>query len=124
MIRHGIPDFPKGHLDSQEQPHEAALREVSEETGLNRLEIFATAPETWHAYQQSGIWHLKRTRWFLMSTRNDYDLKPQLEEGITELVWAGSNDIEGYLAATYRSLREILKPVIDEFLIAGTYSKL
>lgn len=120
MIRHGIPDFPKGHLDPGESFAEGALREVSEETGIKNLIILDEAPETWHAYRQDGLWHLKRTQWFLMSACDGQLLLPQTEEGITELIWAGQEQIETYLNRTYRSLKEVLSPVILAHLASAT----
>ncbi len=112
MIRHGIPDFPKGHLNHGESFSEAALREVSEETGLMDLIIQKEAAETWHAYRQDGRWHLKQTIWFMMSAGENQSLVPQQEEGITELKWVEAQEIEKYLSSTYRSIREVLGPVI------------
>lgn len=120
MIRHGIPDFPKGHLDRGESFAEGALREVSEETGIKNLIILDEAPETWHAYKQDKGWHLKRTQWFLMSAEDGQPLLPQTEEGITELIWAGPEQIETYLNRTYRSLKEVLTPVILTHLASAT----
>lgn len=120
MFRHGIPDFPKGHLDPGESFAEGALREVSEETGIKNLTILDEAPETWHAYRQDGLWHLKRTQWFLMSAGDGQALLPQTEEGITELIWARPEEIEIYLNRTYRSLKEMLTPVILSHLASAT----
>ena len=39
IVRKGIPDLPKGHVEQGETPEEAALREVEEETGIGNLKI-------------------------------------------------------------------------------------
>lgn len=44
--------FPGGHVDPGEAPHEAALREVLEETGVRARII---APET--VYVADAVWH-------------------------------------------------------------------
>ena len=51
IIRHGIPDLPKGHIERGETPEVAALREVEEETGIGKLHIVKELPSTWHCYQ-------------------------------------------------------------------------
>ncbi|HMM10636.1 MAG TPA: NUDIX domain-containing protein [Bacteroidales bacterium] len=119
MIRHGIPDFPKGHLDKDETCETAALREVTEETGLTALHIVAQAPETWHAYRQNDRWCLKRTQWFIMKVKGNQLLRPQIEEGITELFWTEHSDLETYLKNTYRSLCDTLGPTIMAYALSG-----
>lgn len=116
IIRHGIPDLPKGHLDEGEMHAEAALREVNEETGIHGLTILGEAPESWHAYFQYGIWHLKRTRWFFMLASYRAQGIPQKAEGITNLLWVSREQIDQLFAQSYRSLREILLPAVQQLL--------
>lgn len=120
LIRHGIPDLPKGHLDQGENHAEAALREVGEETGLSDLHILEQAPETWHAYHHDNCWHLKRTQWFIMKVFDAQHLKPQTEEGITELLWLEGRDLPDVRGKTYRSLAETLWPTIEKYIAKGT----
>lgn len=55
--------FPKGHLERGEQPEDAAVREVREETGL---EIRILGPIGWTRYEFGGSReHRKRVEWFL-----------------------------------------------------------
>ena len=108
IVRHGIPDLPKGHIEQGETPEAAALREVEEETGVGNLQIVKELPSTWHCYLEHEVWTLKRTYWYLMSTSETIQPKPQTEEGITEIKLIGNEAFEGFLNNTFRSIREIL----------------
>ncbi len=108
IVRHGIPDLPKGHIEQGETPEAAALREVEEETGVGNLQIVKELPSTWHCYLEHEVWTLKRTYWYLMSTSETIQPKPQTEEGITEIKLIGNEAFEGFLNNTFRSISEIL----------------
>ena len=108
IVRKGIPDLPKGHIEKGESPEEAALREVEEETGIGKLRIVNELPSTWHCYFEDDVWKLKRTCWYLMETVNDIAPKPQTEEGISEIKLVGNEEIDSFLRDTFRSISEIL----------------
>ena len=108
IVRHGIPDLPKGHIEKGEMPEQAALREVEEETGIGSLQIVKELPSTWHCYIEHEIWTLKRTYWYLMGTTETIQPKPQTEEGITEIKLVGNEEVETFLKNTFRSISEIL----------------
>ena len=108
IIRKGIPDLPKGHIEKGETPEAAALREVEEETGIGNLQIIKELPSSWHCYFEHEAWSLKRTYWYLMSTTEAIQPKPQTEEGITEIKLIGNEKIEWFMKNTYRSISEIL----------------
>ncbi len=108
IVRKGIPDLPKGHIEQGETPEAAALREVEEETGIGKLHIINELPSTWHCYLEHDEWTLKRTYWYLMSTDEAILPKPQTEEGITEIKLIGNEEIEDFLKNTFRSISEIL----------------
>ena len=108
IVRHGIPDLPKGHIEKGETPETAALREVEEETGVRKLQIVKELPSTWHCYQEGDEWHLKRTYWYLLTTLEAIEPKPQTEEGISEIKLIGSVEVESFLKETFRSISEIL----------------
>ena len=109
IMRKGIPDLPKGHIEQGETPEVAALREVEEETGIGKLHIVNELPSTWHCYLEHEEWTLKRTYWYLMSTDEAIQPKPQTEEGITEIKLIGNEEIEAFLKNTFRSISEILE---------------
>ncbi len=108
IVRKGIPDLPKGHIEKGETPEVAALREVEEETGIGKLHIIKELPSTWHCYLEHDEWTLKRTYWYLMESEEDIQPKPQTEEGITEIKLIGNEGIEDFLKNTFRSISEIL----------------
>ena len=108
IVRHGSPDLPKGHIEKGETPEAAALREVEEETGIANLQIVKALPSTWHCYLEHDQWTLKRTYWYLMSTTDTVQPKPQTEEGITEIKLIGNEEVEAFLKNTFRSISEIL----------------
>ena len=108
IVRKGIPDLPKGHIEQGETSENAALREVEEETGIGHLQIIKELPSTWHCYLEHDVWSLKRTYWYLMCTTETLQPKPQTEEGITEIKLIGNEEIEEFLKNTFRSSREIL----------------
>lgn len=108
IVRKGIPDLPKGHIEQGEEPEAAALREVEEETGIGKLHIVKELPSTWHCYFEHDEWTLKRTYWYLMESKETIQPKPQTEEGITEIKLVGNEEIEDFLKNTFRSISEIL----------------
>ena len=108
IVRHDIPDLPKGHIEKGETPEVAALREVEEETGIGKLHIIKELPSTWHCYLEHEEWKLKRTYWYLMESEETIQAKPQTEEGITEIKLIGNEEVEDFLKNTFRSISEIL----------------
>jgi len=108
IVRKGIPDLPKGHIEQGETPEVAAQREVEEETGIGKLHILNELPSTWHCYLEHDVWTLKRTYWYLMESEETIQPKPQTEEGITEIKLIGNEEIEDFLKNTFRSISEIL----------------
>ena len=116
IIRKGIPDLPKGHIEKGETPEVAALREVEEETGIGNLQIVKELPSSWHCYFEHDAWSLKRTYWYLMSTTETIQPNPQTEEGITEIKLIGNEDIEDFLKNTFRSISEILGKELHQII--------
>ncbi len=79
--------FPKGHLEEGEEPSSAALREVSEETGLASLELRAPIEVIdWNFRFRGRLIH-KTCHFFLIETP-DSRTAPQRAEGITACRWA------------------------------------
>lgn len=78
--------FPKGHLEENEEPEGAALREVEEETGLRDL-VLRDAIDTidWYFRFRRKLIH-KVCHFYLMETECS-ETMPQREEGITACSW-------------------------------------
>lgn len=109
--RFGKWDLPKGKMEKNELPGEAAVREVSEECGINGLEISGVLPSTYHTFKLEGNRILKKTWWFAMDYYGDLITKPQTEEGITEATWLVPSQFDVVLENTYRSIAELIEEV-------------
>jgi len=107
--------FPKGHLEEGEQPQDAAVREVEEETGLGELRVDG-AIETidWFFRFRGKLVH-KVCHFYLMRTRHART-SPQREEGITACRWARFEDATRLIS--YANARAVLVRA-HEMVIAG-----
>lgn len=109
ISRNGLWDLPKGHREAGEDILTTAVREVQEETGVDRLEPEELICVTDHCYLRDGIWHLKHTWWYHMRYDNPEDLTPQREEDITKAVWVARSSLPPYLKNTYPSIMEVFR---------------
>lgn len=116
--RNGIPDLPKGHIEKNESPDEAALREVREETALSNLSIIKQLPSTFHCYLLNSQWTLKKTSWFLMKSEDEFRPKPQEEEGILKVYLLNKDNVNEFLQKTYSSIRLSLENEILSILMS------
>ncbi|MBO5854423.1 MAG: NUDIX domain-containing protein [Bacteroidales bacterium] len=116
--RNGIPDLPKGHIEKNESPDEAALREVREETALSNLSIIKQLPSTFHCYLLNNQWTLKKTSWFLMKSDDEFKPKPQEEEGISKVYLLNKDNVNEFLQKTYSSIRLSLENEILDVVMA------
>jgi ADP-ribose pyrophosphatase YjhB (NUDIX family) len=83
IFRNDKWDFPKGWIEPNEYPMQAALREVREECGELMLQISDVTPlVTAHLYKLKGKVVWKETFWYAMKAEDHYKLKPQRKEGI------------------------------------------
>ena len=115
MIRRwGRWDLPKGWKEPGETDGQNALREVSEETGLDHLEIEGYVDTTHHAYILDGKWALKHTHWYAMAT-DELSTTPQAEEGIEEARWLAAGEIRQALKDTYPNIREIMEFYLEKY---------
>ncbi len=98
--------FPKGHLEAGEEPERAALREVSEETGLGALVMRAAIEVIEWQFRFRGRQIHKVCHFYLMETRQRRT-KPQLEEGITACRWVTFEQATQMLA--YDNAKSVLQ---------------
>ncbi|KAA2224101.1 NUDIX hydrolase [Chryseobacterium sediminis] len=93
--RLGKWDLPKGKMEKGESREESAVREIEEETGLSDVELGKFINTTYHIYvERNGEKILKCTHWFEMNFDGEDTSKPQIEEGITEVAWKTTSEIE------------------------------
>ena len=76
--------FAKGKLDDGETIDECAIREVSEETGLNNLKLGEKICDTYHVYFSKEAEPFKANGWYRMSGTSKEQPQPQAEENIQE----------------------------------------
>jgi hypothetical protein len=114
IFRNGKWDLPKGKAEKGESPETCALREVSEECGMdiNTLSIQDALGKTYHIYKQNKKTRLKTTHWFgMLYAGNTEMLEPQLEEGIQRCVWVDRETIYPLMKNTYGSIQNFLETI-------------
>ncbi len=105
--RLGCWDLPKGKVEPGEAIGAAALREVREECGLQRLKLVKPLVETWHTYVRNGP-QLKCTHWFLMEGDASETLQAQTEEDIDAVRWMDDAGRAEMRRDTYASVQVVL----------------
>jgi ADP-ribose pyrophosphatase YjhB (NUDIX family) len=98
--------FPKGHVEKGELPDGAALREVSEETGLSDLAMRGLIETIdWHFRFRGKLIH-KICHFYLMET-GESTTSPQRTEGITACRWLPFGAAEDLIS--YANARDVLR---------------
>jgi 8-oxo-dGTP pyrophosphatase MutT (NUDIX family) len=98
--------FPKGHLEGDESPAEAAMRETAEETGLSQLVLQGPIRVIdWH-FRFRGRHIHKYCHFFLFESPGG-DASPQVDEGITACQWRPLSEALDILS--YDNARGVLK---------------
>ncbi|QQL50394.1 NUDIX hydrolase [Mucilaginibacter ginkgonis] len=109
IYRNDSWDLPKGKLEKDETTREGGVREVEEECGIEIESSGKKICKTYHAYISKGEVVLKKTHWYKMKYTGKGKLKPQLEEGITEVRWFDKDNTSEILANTFPSIVEVMK---------------
>jgi 8-oxo-dGTP pyrophosphatase MutT (NUDIX family) len=104
--KYGNWGFPKGHLEKGEGPLAAALREVSEETGLDDVTVRGPVSEISWMFNWKGTLIKKNCHFFLMEA-GSAKTTPQTDEGITECRWTDFDDALELLR--YDNARQVLR---------------
>ena len=105
IFRNGKWDLPKGRIEKKELILDAAVREVTEETGATDLIVLKPLPITYHIFSRNGKHRLKKTHWYLMKTDFTRRLQPQLEEGIKKAEWKSKEEISQLLDNAYENIK-------------------
>ena len=110
IFRRGFWDLPKGKLDPNESIAECAVREVTEETGVNNIHlgnlITITTHEYFDTYMKSDV--KKETHWYYMKVDGKPNLIPQTTEDITAIEWTKKQDLAQRLSNTYATIIEVI----------------
>jgi 8-oxo-dGTP pyrophosphatase MutT (NUDIX family) len=101
-------DLPKGKIEKDEKTKVAAVREVEEECGITVSKLGDKICKTYHAYISRGEVVLKKTHWFNMKYKGNEKLKPQLDEGITDVRWFKKGHIDAIVQNTFPSILDVL----------------
>ncbi|MGC4034891.1 MAG: NUDIX hydrolase [Chitinophagaceae bacterium] len=109
IYRRGKWDLPKGKLDKGETLEQCAVREVQEETGLNKIVLGSPLLVTWHTYHQGTKFILKESHWYTMTSTTDEKLTPQTEEDILEIKWVPKTEVRKYFKDSFPSVVDVLK---------------
>ena len=105
IFRNGKWDLPKGGKEKKEKMSHAAMREVEEETGVNKLKISKKLQKTYHIFIRNGVYKLKVTTWYEMTS--DFEGIPigQAEEGIEKVAWLNPEEIKEALKNSYENIK-------------------
>lgn len=114
IFRNGRWDLPKGKIEEGEERRQAAIREVTEETGIGNLSIVHECNNTFHIYPYKNKKILKCTYWFRMQSSDESIPMPQQEEGITAVEWMTLESVKSKIKLSYSSIVMLLQ---DESLI-------
>jgi 8-oxo-dGTP pyrophosphatase MutT (NUDIX family) len=100
--RRRVLALPKGHLDKGESDEAAAIREVSEETGV-QAELIDKLGDVEYSYERRGRRRAKRVAFYLFEYRSgsledhDHEIEDArwmpLEQAVEELTYAGEREI-------------------------------
>ena len=119
--KHHLWDLPKGKLHGDELPECCALREISEETGLNPQLLSIRAPlcrSSYISYYSYGPVN-KTVDWFLLDYAGNISdpLVPQLSEDIDMCHWVSYEKLlqtasgsRSYLGPVWRAIEMALYP--------------
>ncbi|MEO8110157.1 MAG: NUDIX domain-containing protein [Ginsengibacter sp.] len=109
IFRRGKWDLPKGKLDRGETLEDCALREVQEETGIQKLDLVSKICITYHTYTEFGKHILKESHWYLMNAFGEEKLVPQTEEDITEIRWVKGKAVKNYFRNTFPTIKAVFE---------------
>src|SRR5215210_2237367 len=98
--------FPKGHLEGDESPAQAAFRETAEETGLDQLVLHGPIRVLDWPFRFRGRHIHKYCHFFLFESPGG-EACPQLDEGITACQWRPLTEALELLS--YDNARGVLK---------------
>ena len=105
--------WPKGHIEEGETPEIAAIREISEETGLKTLSILEMLGEQEYYFTLKGKEIFKTVYIFIVRGAAEDDLKIQTEE-VQSAAWFSHE--EAVEKIEYDGARSLLEKGIKVYL--------
>jgi hypothetical protein len=108
IFRSNVWDLPKGRVEKGESIEETAVREVEEECGVKGLTLIKPLIVTHHLFYMDNIQQMKITDWFLMDIDYNEKLTPQLEEGITDVVFKNPTEVKEAMSNTYANIQLVI----------------
>src|SRR5688500_17383521 len=80
--------IPKGHIEKGERPDQTAMREVREETNLDRVTVIEHLGKNQFRYRRGDNLILMTMHVFLMEAQGDTEKhRPENNEGIKAVAW-------------------------------------
>lgn len=110
--RNGFWDLPKGKVEKGETFEECAIREVEEETGMKNPEIESFLCKTYHEFTREDTLYGKTTYWYSMKSIEPENLVPQVNEGITDIIWVENQKARDMVY--FRNLKEVMDKYLDQ----------
>lgn len=115
-VRNRGYELPKGHLEGNETPEQAALRELQEETGLVSSPVVGPPLGTLeYDIRHNGEKRRKRVHYFLFANDQDAPLafahKPS---NVLELRWIHASDV-----ASLPLVNESLRAIVERAFLAA-----
>ncbi len=100
--------FPKGVIEKNEKPQDAAKREILEEVGLGNVKLLKKLSPILYMYKRNGL--ISKTVYYFLFKHSGYGMpKAQREEGISEATWVSfpkAERIIGYAKTNTNLLKE------------------
>ncbi len=112
--RFGRWTLPKGEIEPQETPPEAAAREVEEETGV-RAEILEPLGQVQYRFWSRGLLRHKTVTYYLAEART-LDLRPAPGE-VAEARWVGAGDFLDH--CDYEDMLQIYRRGLERIALGG-----
>ena len=109
IFRNGKWDLPKGKQDEGETLLQTALREVSEECGLNFITPGHFIASVRHSYWLNNVLVFKQVSWYYMYVDGRPEYRPQTEESIEQCRWCTPDEAALYLSESYPSIQRLFQ---------------
>lgn len=104
----GFWEFPKGHAEKDEEPLEAAQRELTEETGLKVIRLLDNTPLTIeYSFEYEGKMVEKTVYYYLAEVEGKAALQ---KEEVQDSQWVALSDAERHV--TYPNSKQLCREIV------------